>query len=289
MSCPEFRAQEAPNSVLAARDAAVGAFAQPLGVHGAAIAAEEEGFGFGLGHGRIVAENGGGVLKTPNVALFGARGDVCGLKMTGMNLENNDRSIGGDAVIHLEIVYQVEDLLDHKGGPLHERIAWRWHQLLLWAVIIGAAAGVFVIFGSPGHREEVRSRSVGEMLSSAAIPVIAIVGFMTYTAALKRRARKAFAGVTPTPVNIWLSRQDFQWEVGGKRAVAAWTAFRSAGESARNFFIMPLKGNQVILPKRVMTLEQVGAIRQLLQESVTDHRGFPVQVQGPEKAERTGG
>jgi hypothetical protein len=209
--------------------------------------------------------------------------------MTDIDSTHDDVSVNGDAVVHLEIVYQVDDLLDHKGGPLHERIAWRWHQLLLWAVVIGVAAGLFVIFGSPGHHEEVQARSGAAIFSSAAIPVIAVAGFAVYAAVVKRRARKAWAGVTPTPVNMWLSRKDFQWEVSGKRQVAAWTAFGSAGESARNFFITPLKGSVVILPKRVMTLEQVGTIRRLLEESVSEHRGFPVEMRGPDKTGEAGG
>jgi hypothetical protein len=209
--------------------------------------------------------------------------------MIGMYFENNDRSIDGDGVIHLEVVYQADDLLDHKGGPLHERIPWRWHQLLLWAAVIGIAAGFFAIFGSSGHGERVPSRSIAEIFSSAAIPIIAVGGFVVYAAVLKRRARKAWAGATPAPVKMWLSRKDFQWEVGGKRSVAAWTAFGSAGESARSFFITPLKGSQVVLPKRVMTLEQVGAVRRLLEECVSEQRGFPVDVRGLENSREAGG
>jgi len=192
--------------------------------------------------------------------------------------------------ITLEFTYTYDDFTGHSRDPLHARIPFTWHQLILWAAVISVAVFLFSLFGGRDQAPAVRTPiSLTGTLATFAVPLIAVAALVISLAVQSRRARKQWNTQSPAPIRLTLSPAGLLWEIKQTQQPQAWTAYQSVSESAKAFLLKPLEGPELPLPKRVMTPEQIPAIRQLLQDSITNARGFQVenlapapQVQNPE-------
>ncbi len=184
--------------------------------------------------------------------------------------------------IHFLFTYCYEDFYPPKkarGGTAQG--GFPWHHLVGWLLVIAAGILVVTLFSTQPEKPPVRARVSGRQdWVTIAIGAI-VVGALFYSYLRQRLGGKArWEEKHPqSPIAVTLSSEGIVWEHSTSHTHQRWNTYQSFTEDGVGFMLTGANRQAALLPKRIMSPEQIDAVRSLLEVAIHPAFGFPVQPQ----------